>query len=672
MKSIEERLSDANPVASSTYNAASFQHLYGATMATRNEASRALWRTLQLRVAASVGAVAVLMTGAVTALGGLGSQLPVLNFAAAATGHAQTSSAMKFAGAEAMSIRPTNYTFTGLDALSSATSSAPVYSLSAPTDLVATLQSVGQALNVVIGTPTTSTTPGVVTSQGPTTNGVSYSGEITSNSGYAAWGVSRDDTNVSPLASTTGATGTTGANDPAASASFINNAVALANATSPGLNFGAATVTSSAGAPDTSISVPVDLNGAPTSLEDSFTFNAQGELLSANGVAFTATVVDTYPLQSPASATSEITAQMAIVNQAYSGGAVMYSGVATPQPAPAMGAPALGSSMVTPSSSGSVKMPHLAMRSVATTTFSALDVTATGTSGATGSTGATGVTGPTGTTGVTGPMGITGITGSTGPTPVVCPMISDFVCSPGPVFLPYPLPTGASGVTGPSGVTDPMCIDCRGSFGGTGASGATGVSGPVATPYGFGSPSGASGTTGVTGPSGDTGTTGVTGPSGATGDSGSTGVTTPTPHPVVLPTSAGQPILAYDFSSASPSSLERSATAAGSTGATGASGSSGSSGASGAVTTTTVAPMPTLYTTTETLPPINETVNLTSYTLAYGIFTMNDGTTLALPEYVYLGSPANDSQLILNFKVIPIETQYLNLDSVAVRPNPAA
>jgi hypothetical protein len=82
--------------------------------------------------------------------------------------------------------------------------------------------------------------------------------------------------------------------------------------------------------------------------------------------------------------------------------------------------------------------------------------------------------------------------------------------------------------------------------------------------------------------------------------------------------------------------------------------------------------MPTLYTTTETLPPINETVNLTSYTLAYGIFTMNDGTTLALPEYVYLGSPANDSQLILNFKVIPIETQYLNLDSVAVRPNPAA
>jgi hypothetical protein len=320
MKSIEERLSDANPVASSTYNAASFQHLYGATMATRNEASRALWRTLQLRVAASVGAVAVLMTGAVTALGGLGSQLPVLNFAAAGTGSTEHHPAMKFAGAEAMSIRPTNYTFTGLDALSSATSSAPVYSLSAPTDLVATLQSVGQALNVAIGTPTTSTTPGVVTSQGPTTNGVSYSGEITSNSGYAAWGVSRNDTNVSPLAGTTGATGTTGANDPAASASFINNAVALAHATSPGLNFGAATVTSSAGAPDTSISVPVDLNGAPTSLEDSFTFNAQGELLSANGVAFTATVVDTYPLQSPASATSEITAQMAIVNQAYSGG----------------------------------------------------------------------------------------------------------------------------------------------------------------------------------------------------------------------------------------------------------------------------------------------------------------------------------------------------------------
>ena len=627
MKSIEERLSDANPVASSTYSAASFQHLYATTLATRNEAARSVWRSFQLRVAASVGAVAVLMTGAVTALGGLGSDLPVLNFAAPMSAASHDASTMKVAGTSAMSIRPTNYTFTGLDALSSATSSAPVYSLTAPSDLVATLTSVATALSVDIGTPMTSSTPGVVTSQGPATNGVSYSGDIVANNGYAAWGISRNDASTSPLVGTTGATGgtgATGASGAVTSSDFINTAVGLATAASPGVTFGVASVVSGAGAGDTSITVPVDFNGAPTSLEDSFTFNAQGDIVSANGVSFTATALNTYPLQSPASAVSEIVAQTSIVNQENTGGVVMYSGSVTSS-APAMGAPAIGTSNIPVSSSGSVKVAHLAVRPSAGATLSARDTTVTGASGVTG---ATGPSGPTGLLGVSGPTGFVTVTDVTGSTGV----------------------SGVSGPSGPTGVTHPICVDCRGSFGGPGVTGPSGVSG-VTGPIGIG----------VTGPSGNTGST------GDSGSTGPTGVTTPTPHPVVVPTVSPQPVIAYDLNSSSGAVL-RSADASGATGATGA---SGLSGATGVVTTTTVAPTPILYTTTDSLPPLQQTIKLASFSVAYGIFTMNDGTTLALPEYVYQGSPTNDTQLVLSFKVIPIDSQYLDLKGVAVRPNGA-
>jgi hypothetical protein len=639
MKSIEERLSNANPVASTTYNAAAFQHLYVATLATRNEAARSVWRTFQLRVATSVGAVAVLMTGAVTALGGLGSELPVLNFAAPVSATSHATDALKFAGSGAMAIRSTNYTFTGLDALSSATSSAPVYSLSAPSDLVATLTSVATALSVDIGTPMTSSTPGVVTSQGSTTNGPSYSGDIVANNGYAVWSVSRNDANAA------GATGATVPSGAVTASDYINTAVALATAASPGVTFGAASVASVAGAADTTIIVPVDFNGAPTSLEDSITFNAQGDIASANGVSFTATALNTYPLQAPASAVSEIAAQMSIVNQANGSGAVMYSGVATTHP-PAMGSPMVGSSSVTAPSSGTVKVAHLATRA-ATATFSVRDVTVTGVSGVSGATGVTGPTGATAIPGVSGPTGVVTVTdfsgdsGATGATGV----------------------TGTTGPTGATGVTRPICIVCRDSFGGPSPTGATGTTG-------------ASGATGVTGPTGSTGPTGdgATGPSGvsgSTGDSGSTGptgVTTPKPHPVVLPEGGPQVVIAYDFKSAT-GTLLRSADASD---ATGVSGVSGASGVTGTMTTTTVAPMPTLYTTTDTVPPLEQTIKLASFTLAYGIFTMNDGTTLALPEYVYQGSPTDNTQLVLSFKVVPIDAQYLDLKGVAIRPNPAA
>jgi hypothetical protein len=81
-------------------------------------------------------------------------------------------------------------------------------------------------------------------------------------------------------------------------------------------------------------------------------------------------------------------------------------------------------------------------------------------------------------------------------------------------------------------------------------------------------------------------------------------------------------------------------------GVSGVSGSTGSTGATGVVTTTTVA-APT-------------TVHLTGFTLAYGIFTMADGTVMLLPEYVYSATP-DGASYTMSFRVVPIDPQYIDL-----------
>jgi hypothetical protein len=70
---------------------------------------------------------------------------------------------------------------------------------------------------------------------------------------------------------------------------------------------------------------------------------------------------------------------------------------------------------------------------------------------------------------------------------------------------------------------------------------------------------------------------------------------------------------------------------------------------------------------TTTTQPAVVTVALQGYTLQYGIFSMQDGTVLALPEYVYTGTPDGQS-FTEAFRVIPIDPQYIDLKSIAVRP----
>lgn len=139
----------------------------------------------------------------------------------------------------------------------------------------------------------------------------------------------------------------------------------------------------------------------------------------------------------------------------------------------------------------------------ATTTWTSLCNSGSGTAGATGPTGANGTNGIDGATGATGTNGIDGATGPTG---------AGVAGATGA--------TGATGLVGPTGVGS-------GSPGATGTTGATGSTGIVGTTGATGNngATGANGSTGATGTNGATGVAGATGSNGATGANGTTGAT---------------------------------------------------------------------------------------------------------------------------------------------------
>jgi hypothetical protein len=163
----------------------------------------------------------------------------------------------------------------------------------------------------------------------------------------------------------------------------------------------------------------------------------------------------------------------------------------------------------------------------ATTTWTSLCNSGSGTAGATGPTGANGIDGATGTAGIngaTGPTGagVAGATGATGATGLVGPT---GVGSGSPGATGTTGATGSTGIAGTTGATGNNgatgATGTNGTTGATGTNGATGVAGAT----GSNGATGANGTTGATGTNGATGATGVAGATGATGTNGATGAT---------------------------------------------------------------------------------------------------------------------------------------------------
>ena len=166
MKSIDERLADANPVSEGYLPPAYEQMLTRAMSQARHRDP--VWRTFRLRVGGSVAAVSALTVLGVSALNGAGSALPVLGFSASAATPAASSTSAKGVPTqgEFMVPRQMNYVFTGGDAFSSDGGSAPVYALSTPSDVHATLESVAATLGVTLATTAVNQGKGYYDTQG--------------------------------------------------------------------------------------------------------------------------------------------------------------------------------------------------------------------------------------------------------------------------------------------------------------------------------------------------------------------------------------------------------------------------------------------------------------------------------------------------------------------------
>jgi len=511
MKSIDDRLADANPVTEAYVPATYDQMLTRAMRQTRTHDP--VWRTFRLRMAGSVTAASAVTVLAVSALNGAGAALPVLGFSATAAhaagstaaGATQSTASPTYSATTvygppsmAMRIRPVNYVFHGGDAFSSAAGSATAYSVTAPTDLAATLNAAASALGITLGTtpsPQNSATYYGVSGGGYTAT--VYGGSVmplvtwdiyaTASGPSGVSGVtSTVGTAVSPpaVAGTSGVTGASGASSSPSGTSGAtgntaptNTAALLAQAegyvTSLGYHPGTATVEATVSTAATGgylvIRVPLLIDGLPSNLRDVFNIGDNGVLQGATGTAFQLSAVATYPLLSPADAVSQITAQL-------SSAPTFWGGVAT-------SSPSVGSSVPVPTTSGPQALPMTQMIPLAAASASGA-TGVTGASGANGVSGATGpviapsiasVTGVNGTSGTSGASGASGATGPTGATGATTTTVTPTPLTSG--VTPLQLKSNATvGASGASGTTGPVTAT-----GTSGASGATGVTGPTTT-----------------------------------------------------------------------------------------------------------------------------------------------------------------------------------------------
>ncbi|HVB70114.1 MAG TPA: hypothetical protein VND83_01255 [Acidimicrobiales bacterium] len=297
MRSIDERLKASDPAVAG-YEHPRFGAMVARVVATPISRRDATWRSFRLKVAAAVALTGAVTGAGIAALSTSGVALPVLSFAAAAGHQTGSDAATKYA-AEPMMILQRNYEFTGASNFSSAAGSAIVYTMSAPSDPVATLSSAATTLGVNVGTPASADNGQSFSSTGP-----KYAGYIITGGGFASWGISLTDQSgivTSSSAETTDAF----------------NATALSDASQLGtfdLGTPTATVQGTDASAPVEVNVPILVGGRVTNLSYDFVFAVDGSLVSANGVSFTLTPLGEYPLISPAAGVDQIKDQLFVAS----------------------------------------------------------------------------------------------------------------------------------------------------------------------------------------------------------------------------------------------------------------------------------------------------------------------------------------------------------------------
>ena len=307
MSDVDDRLRALDPAAGQPYRHPDLEGMITRITSQKVVAPSHVWRRFELKMASALAASALVTVGAIAALQGAGTVLPLLALQGAVHGAAPGSLKSTFG---TMEIRLKYHFSTGPEL----TPTPPVglsYALIIPSDVSTEALRIAAIFDVT-ETPLTISGGG----NGETITDSSGRSLDYESSGLPQWYYSSTSPPVAPAT----ASDTSNANLPshAALQSDVRNVLTKLNygygVSSP--NFSTATMSTTSADGSTPVSIntesvtyTVDVNGVATDQSIDFSVDANNNVVYASGPAFSVASTSNYPLQSPAQGVAALNAE---------------------------------------------------------------------------------------------------------------------------------------------------------------------------------------------------------------------------------------------------------------------------------------------------------------------------------------------------------------------------
>jgi hypothetical protein len=297
MSDFDKRLAALDPAAGQTYRHPDLEGMITRITSQRLTAPSPVWRRFQLKMAGALAASALLTVGAIAALQGAGTVLPLLALQSASHGAAPGALKSTF-GAMAVRLK---YNFTAGPGLTPTTPTSLSYQLITPTDVATEALRVA-AIFGVTKSPLTVTGGSLFATVTDASGGsVNYE-----NTGLPYWNYSSSSPAVAPATASN-----------SASATMPSHAILEGDVhdyltkldygytvSSPSFSTASVSTTNADGSTQEStntetVTYVVDVEGAITDQSVIFSVDVNNNVVYASGPAFSVASTSNYPLQSP-------------------------------------------------------------------------------------------------------------------------------------------------------------------------------------------------------------------------------------------------------------------------------------------------------------------------------------------------------------------------------------
>jgi hypothetical protein len=308
MSDFADRLTALDPAAGQPYGHPDLDGLITRITSQRVTAPNHVWRRFQLKMAGALAASALLTVGAIAALQGAGTVLPLLALQSTSTAGAPSANPKPFLGTMAVYEQ---YHFTAAPRLTPTTPTGLSYKLQIPSDQSAEALRVAAIFGVVGPTLTISGNSTHTTITDSSGRSLDYE-----SSGLPQWHYSLNSPSVAPST----ASDTSSANLPSHATLEGDVSDYLAKlgygytASAPNFSTSAITTTnadaSTQGSMNTeSVTYTVDVEGIATDQPVEFSVDANNNVVYASGPAFSVDSTSNYPLQSAANGVAALNAE---------------------------------------------------------------------------------------------------------------------------------------------------------------------------------------------------------------------------------------------------------------------------------------------------------------------------------------------------------------------------